>query len=193
MKTKRGLILGGSLVATVLAVGVLGDVRAQNQPGVNVDVTVRSDETLTGPQQLEWVKSKTQNARMIADRVQRMLDQARDEKDTLKIDCLDDKLTQIRVNLKGVETRTQSLQLSVQAADTTTSNQQFTILKIQVSKIEGLRAEAENCVGDIDVLLGQTQTTVTVDDDITTTDPADDPLDFILVNPDPYPPASGFQ
>ena len=195
MEMNKSRIVFLCLATALVVTSVFGDVRAQDQGGggdLALDVTVRTDESMSGPEQIEWVKNKTENARSIANRVQNLLDQARKEKDTLKIDCLDDKLTQIRVNLAGVEERTVSLELAVKAGDTVTANQQFTILKIYIAKIDGLAAEAESCVGDIDVLLGQTETTVEIDDDITPSDPSQNPPVPDIIDPDPYPPASGF-
>ncbi|MDJ0761775.1 MAG: hypothetical protein QNJ97_02205 [Myxococcota bacterium] len=196
MKTIRRVLLVVGLAASVVVSGDYGSVRADDsgtEASGGVDIKIRSDKSLSGEEQISWIEQKTDSARIISNHVQNMLDQARKEKDTLKIDCLDDKLTQIRVNLVGIEERTETLKLAVGSGDTNTANQQFAILRIYVSKIEGLRAEAENCVGDIDVLLGQTQTVVTVDDDITPHDPADDVPVVIIVDVDPFPTVSKYR
>ena len=91
-----------------------------------------------------------------------MLDQARKEKDTLKITCLDDKFTQIHVSIRGIEERTKSLEISIKSGDRTTSNQNFSILKIYISRIFGLNSEAENCLGESDVVLGKTENSTTI-------------------------------
>ncbi|MCP4677049.1 MAG: hypothetical protein GY854_16350, partial [Deltaproteobacteria bacterium] len=130
MKRKRVLGIVG-VTALVVVTGIYGGVQAQQNDtpeAAPLDVTVHSNETMSGQQQLEWIRTKTEEAKRIGFRVQNMLDQARKEKDTLKITCLNDKLTQIRVNLKGVEERTQALQIAVQSQDTSTANQQFSIL-----------------------------------------------------------------
>jgi hypothetical protein len=137
-----------------------------------VDVTVRSDAPLTGEQKLAWVEEQTRKARQSKIVVQNMLDQSRREKDTIKITCLDDKFTQINVNLRGIEERTVGLETAVRANDEEGAGQQFTILKVYVVRVQGLVAEAENCIGDVDVVLGESETIVTVDDDITAEDPS---------------------
>ncbi len=194
MKRKRVLGIIG-ITALVVVTGIYGGVQAQQNEGsdsVGLDVTVRSDETMSGQQQLAWIRTKTEGAKRIGFQVQNMLDLGRQEKDTLKITCLNDKLTQIRVNLRGVEERTQALEIAVQTQDTSTANQQFSILQIYISRIEGLKAEAENCLGEVDIVLGQTETVVTVDDDITPSDPTEDVPVVEPVGIDPSPPASAY-
>jgi hypothetical protein len=185
------------IAASTLAVltGIFGRLGAQ-EPGegehAGPDVVVRSETAMPGQDQITWVESNMGTAKTISYHVQNMLDQARKEKDTIKITCLDDKLTQIRVNLKGIEGRAQSLKTAVQANDATSANQQFTILRIYFSRIEGLKAEAENCLGEVDVVLGETETTMTIDDDITANDPSEDISTFIDTGLDPMPHASGY-
>ena len=175
---KRWLIVAVVAAVVVVSVSLYGDAGAQGttDPGMpEVDVTVNTQQTLSGAQMIAWVDEQMVVARGIYRRVQNMLDRARKEKDTLKITCLDDKLTQIHVNLQGIEERKSALEVAVKGGDTSTANQQFTILKIYVSRIQGLMAEAENCIGDSDVVIGETETIVEVDDDITLEDPSETP------------------
>lgn len=174
---KKGWLLFASVVV-VVSISLYGDAGAQNpaDPGMpEVDVTVNTQQNLSGAQMVAWVGEQMGVARGIYRRVQNMLDRARKEKETLKITCLDDKLTQIHVNLQGIEERQSALEVAVKGGDTSTANQQFTILKIYVSRIQGLMAEAENCIGDSDVVIGETETIVEVDDDITLEDPSETP------------------
>ncbi len=189
---KRRILLGAA--ALVVGIAVLGNVSAQGtapdtQP--DVDVTVAADDTnLSGTQMVAWIDQQMGVVRGIYHRVQNMLDRARKEKDTLKITCLDDKLTQIHVNMRGVEERKSALEVSVGAGDTASAKQQFVILKIYVARIQGLMAEAENCIGDTDVVIGESETIVTVDEDITLEDPTE-PFN-VEVGVDQPPHASAF-
>lgn len=140
---------------------------------MELDVTVRKEDRLTGEQKLAWVADQTSKARQSKIVVQNLLDRARREKDTIKITCLDDKLTQMNVNIRGIEERTVGLETAVRAEDEQGANQQFTILKVYVVRVQGLVAEAENCIGDVDVVLGESETIVTIDDDIVAEDPSE--------------------
>lgn len=170
--------------------GVEAQVRSE-QGEVNLDVTVHVDQSMSGPEQRSWIESEVGDAKGVSRKVQNLLDQARKEKDTLKITCLDDKLTQIHVNLRGIEERTAAHATAVQGGDNSIANQQFSILQIYISRIKGLMTEAENCIGDIDVVLGETETTVTVDEEITSEDPAGEKIDEEIGVEQP-PHASGY-
>jgi len=191
-RKKAGLVV--SLAIIIIVCGVFGVSAQQGAPpggGVNLDVTVRSDKSLTGQQQLDWVKTNTAAVKSAYFRVQNMLDTARKSKDTLKITCLDDKLTQIHVHMKGIEDRTARLKVAVRGGDKSSADQQFAILKIYITRIQGLVAEAENCIGDVDVVLGESETVVTVDEDIAVEDPSgDEPPDGTIEIP---PTASGYK
>ncbi|MCP4606873.1 MAG: hypothetical protein GY847_41255 [Proteobacteria bacterium] len=193
MNKTRHFLLSFGVATLVVVTWIYGDVRAQESTAdVGVDVTVRSDRSMSGQEQIAWVKQKTIEARSIANRVQSMLDLARKEKDPIKITALNDILTQIHVNLKGIEERTRALEIAVQAGDTVAANQHFTILKIYISRIEGLRAEAENSVGEGDIVLGETENILTIDDNVTPDDPSEDVPIVDDIGTDPFPHASGY-
>lgn len=192
-------IRGTKIMASAVALGVVlllfGDVRAQEARAggdmPDIDVTVdNSSQGLSGAQMIAWVEEQKKVCKGIYRRVQNMLDQARKEKDTLKITCLDDKLTQIHVNLRGIEERQAALETAVKGGDMSSANQQFTILKIYVSRVQGLMAEAEGCIGDSDVVIGETETVVEIDEDITMEDPTETPDVEVGVEQPPH--ASGF-
>jgi len=186
------VVLG--VVVAVGGVSLLGDLGAQNTVGgevpPQVDVSIDSTSDLSGREKVEWVESQIGVARSIYQRVQNMLDRARKEKDTLKITCLDDKLTQIHVNLRGIEERQAALETAVAAGDKSSADQQFTILKIYISRIQGLMAEAENCIGDTDVVIGESETIVEIDEDVSIEDPTG--VDDVNIGIEQPPHASAF-
>ena len=195
MKFTKRLVIYGSALALVAMGGVYSSVRAQESEGggaAGLDVTVHSDATMTPQAQLKWVEDQMASAKSVSYRVQGMLDQARKEKDILRITCINDKLTQIHVNLRGIEERLLSLRASVNGGDSASANQQFAILKIYISRIQGLRGEAENCIGEVDVVLGQTETLLEISDDITLNTPEDSPAtkDVAVTQ---FPKASGYR
>ena len=159
----------------------LSAVNAQeNDVESGFDINVQPDDSGASPaSQLEWVREQTVLAKQVFDRVKIMLDQARQEKDTLKITCLDDKFTQIHVSLRGIEDRTTGLELSIKSGDMNAANQNMSILKIYFSRIYGLNSEAENCLGDTDVVLGNTETSTSLN--------ADENITEILDSYDPDP------
>jgi len=191
-KTKIAFI---AALGIAFCVAMMGDVRAQETLGAldesGIDLSIeKAGANLSGAQRVAWVDEQMAVVKGIYRRVQNMLDKARQEKDTIKITCLDDKLTQIHVNLRGVEERQAALEIAMNSGDGSTADQQFTILKIYISRIQGLMAEAESCIGDTDVVIGESETTVTIDEDITVEDPTEPPDVPIGVEQPPH--ASGF-
>jgi hypothetical protein len=180
MGIKKKIVLPIALLLLLIAVGIYGQVLAQEKDG-----------SLAGQSQVDWIVGQTEATEAIYFQIQGLLDQAKKEKDILKITCLDDKLTQTFVNLRGIEDRTQELRVAVSGGDTSTANHQFAILKIYISRIQSLKTEAESCLGEVDVVLGDTKTILTIDGNIAAQDP------FGEVSPDnvgvDQPPlASGF-
>lgn len=178
--TRRSTIIIAALGAAVLAtVSAFGVVRAQDAESVELDLTVRTDDSMTTTQQLDWVAEQTEKARAISRLASNMLEDERKAKhpDASKINCLDNKLTEINANLRGIEKRAAELEVAVGAGDTATANQQFTLLKVQFARVGGLKAEAENCV-ERDFVIGDSETIVEIDEDITTEDPTIEPVDL---------------
>jgi hypothetical protein len=124
--------------------------------------------------------------------VQNLLDQARKAKDIIKITCLNDKLTQINVNIRTYEDRMQSLQNAIKTGDKAARNHEYNVLVVLENKIENLRMEAETCIGEAEGYLGKTEVTVSAPKGMAQMDPTtifDIGIDVI----DRPPPASAWQ
>ncbi len=177
-----------------ILVAVYGSAVAQREAAADGVVAIgnigNEEQLLSGPQQVAWAGEQLNIARSIQQQVESMLDQARKEKETLKITCLDDKLAQIKVNLRGMEARKDALETAIQSSDSASANQHFMILKIYASRIQGLEAEAESCVGDSDVVLGDAETVVEIDENITVEDPSEEEFELPWVDQPQH--ASGF-
>jgi hypothetical protein len=179
-------------IAAVVIIGRLGGVEAQetNNGGGVIDLTIQDGEEISEADQIAWTDEKTRLVREIFSNIKALLDAARAEKDAIKITCLDDKLTQVHVSLKGIEERTEALRTATRAGDRTTANQNFSILRIYISRVTGLKTEAENCLGESDVVLGSTKTTMTVDENVTIEDPSRGLTTEVEVDPPEH--ASGY-
>ena len=170
----------------------LGVNAQESPPAVNVTMN-QQQNAVPRSERMNWVNEHSQHAKSIYRKVQNMLEQARQEKDSIKITCLDDKLTQISVNLRGIEVRKEALSVALKSNDNTASDQHFTILSIYSTRVNGLEAEAENCIGASDVVLGESDVTVTVSEDITQDDPSTDGIDIYQhIGVEQLPQASGY-
>ncbi len=77
------------------------------------------------------------------------LEEARNSKDVVKLNCVNEKLTQMKGLLRISEQSDVQLQESVAKKETATSEHEFTKVSIARGKVEQLRAEAEECIGQL--------------------------------------------
>ncbi len=77
------------------------------------------------------------------------LEEARSSKDVVKLTCVNEKLTQIKGLLRISETADVNLQESIARKETATSEHEYTKVSIAQSKVQQLRAEAEQCMGQL--------------------------------------------
>ncbi|MCC6336308.1 MAG: hypothetical protein IT380_20270 [Myxococcales bacterium] len=77
------------------------------------------------------------------------LEEARNSKDVVKLNCVNEKLTQIKGLLRISETSDVQLQEAVAKRETATAEHEFTKVSIARGKVDQLRAEAEECIGQL--------------------------------------------
>ena len=112
-------------------------------------------------------------------------DQAKREKDIIRLNCVTDKLVQARVNVNIGEQSMASLQESVTRSDAGESTHEFTRLTIVNQKVTVLGAEAENCIGEDLSFVGATRVDVEVDPNIPQYDPTQPGSPFIDITRPP--------
>ncbi len=88
------------------------------------------------------------------------VEEARNEKDVVKLNCLNEKLTQIKALLKVGEQADVALHEAVSKKDPMAETE-FVKVGIARSKVEGLRAESEQCIGQLAYIVDE-KTTVEV-------------------------------
>jgi hypothetical protein len=88
------------------------------------------------------------------------VEEARNEKDVVKLNCVNEKLTQIKALLKVAEQADIALHETVANKDPT-SESEFAKITIARSKVEGLRADSEQCIGQLAYIVDE-KTTVEV-------------------------------
>jgi hypothetical protein len=148
----------------------------ENQLNENQALSRNTETPMSGQEQIRWVKEQIASAEAVLAEVQGLLDRARQDKDAIKITCLDDKFTQMNVSLQGAKERLELLRDSVASGDDVAKDQQFMILKTYFSKMDGLASESENCLGEADVVLGKTRTAMVISGEMTAEDPADEDI-----------------
>ncbi|MFH1438499.1 MAG: hypothetical protein ABIJ56_22510 [Pseudomonadota bacterium] len=161
-----------------------GEEGGQDTAESKVDAAKMSNEQMT--QKADTTLTKLRDIRKY---VQNLLDQARKAKDIIKITCLNDKLTQINVNIRTYEDRMQALGNSMKTGDKAARNHEFNVLVVLEQKVVTLRMEAETCIGEAEGYLGKTEVTVSRPTGMAELDPTDMPPIGIDIFERP-PPAS---
>jgi hypothetical protein len=93
-----------------------------------------------------------------------MLDEARRDKDIMRANCLNRKLTEVNANVRNVEQRTKGLQDAVAGNDTGRRNHEFTVLSVLSQKLDQLDREAAQCLGQSVYEPGASQVITTIPD-----------------------------
>jgi hypothetical protein len=139
------------------------------------DVSVKQRPTLTPEEMVNQSREYAKNMGEVLKRIQVLQDQAKREKDIIRLNCVTDKVVQVRVNISIAEQSMASLQEAVTRADEGERVHEFTRLTIVNQKVLVLGAEAENCIGEDLSFVGATKVDVEIDPNIPVYDPTQPP------------------
>jgi hypothetical protein len=143
-------------------------------PGT-ADVSVKQRPTLTPEEMVNQSREYAKNMNDVLKRIQTLQDQAKREKDIIRLNCVTDKVVQVRVNISIAEQSMAALQEAVTRADEGERTHEFTRLTIVNQKVQVLGAEAENCIGEDLSFVGATKVDVEIDPNIPQYDPTQPP------------------
>jgi hypothetical protein len=111
-------------------------------------------------------KSAIEDIEKAAGNVQGKLQQATDEGDAVKVDCLNDKLTVIRTRLQAAKDRQPLLNGALLVKDYSQASAFLLVIQNHRDESEKARQQADGCIGSDMGLLGETKVNTTVDPDI---------------------------
>lgn len=114
--------------------------------------------------------------------LQRGLDEvkkARDEKDALRLTCVNEPVTAMKGVLRVAEDANVDLQESIATSQPAQSRREFRKIKKSKARMDNLLSEAQNCAG-VDSSVSTTSVTVTVDEDVIAIDPYYGTPDFFF-------------
>jgi hypothetical protein len=148
---------------------------AETGAGGPVDISVKQRPMLKPEEMVGQAKEYFKSMNDVLARVQTLQDQSKREKDIIRLNCLNDKLVQVRVNINIGEQSMAALQEAVTRADEGERTHEFTRLTIVNQKVQVLGAEAENCIGEDLSFVGATRVDVEIDPNIPQYDPTKPP------------------
>lgn len=176
-KTLRLLLTTTFLVSAVFAQAATPGPAADATAGANgqVDISVKQKPMLTADEMVSQSKEYFKTMNDVVKRIQVLQEQAKRQKDIIRLNCVTDKLVQAKVNVNIAEQSMASLQESIVRADEGGRTHEFTRLTIVNQKVLVLGAEAENCIGEDLSFVGATRVDVDVDPNIPQSDPTQPP------------------
>ena len=130
--------------------GVAGAQTGSSARPANADADIQSERraNLTGPEQIREAAHIIDIIGGIRRTVSGMLDQARQQRDIIKVNCLNDKLTQIDVTLRSARDHQELLQNAVGVSNDAQRSHEFSLMTIFQSRTQSLEAEARQCIGE---------------------------------------------
>ena len=178
------IFIGGTVFAQAPTPGAASPPSAAPPPG-SVDLSVKQQPSLAPADMLNQSKDYFKGMGEVVKRIQSLQDQAKREKDIIRLNCVTDKLVQARVNVNIGEQSMAALQDSITRTDAGESTHEFTRLTIVNQKVTVLGAEAENCIGEDLSFVGATRVDVEVDPNIPQYDPTQPGSPFIDITRPP--------
>lgn len=155
-------VVFGALVALGLSVGGANAQTVTPPAGPDAEVGNRRRANLSGADQLREAGSTLDSITATRRRVSDLLDRARTDRDIIKVNCLNDKLTQVDVTLRSAREHQELLQNSVSLNNDGQRNHEFQLMSIFRSRSETLETEARQCIGEETGTFDPTRTVVTV-------------------------------
>jgi hypothetical protein len=109
-------------------------------------------------------------------RAAKLQDDARKKRDVIKLNCVTDKLTQIKGHIAVANDTMTNLTAAVARSDAGEQQHNFTRMTLIFQKVSVLGTEAENCIGEDASYVGDTTVNVDIDPNIPTEDPTEPQL-----------------
>jgi len=107
--------------------------------------------------------------RGVLSKVIKYLEEARDQRDVLKLNCVNEKLTAIKGLLRVSEQADVAMQEAIATGESTASEHEYEKIMIASKKVQSLGTESEVCIGELAVYSGQTSVSVEVGDEVVST------------------------
>jgi hypothetical protein len=151
-KLARAVALG--LVSTVAFVPG----RAQPQQGLKVE----DQEQIPDKEKLSRARSDVEHMQGLLKEVLQRLEEARREKDVVKLNCVNEKLTQMKGLVRVAEQSDIGLQESIAKGEEENAKHEYAKVDLANQRAVQLRSDAEQCIGQLAYVVDE-KTLVTVE------------------------------
>jgi hypothetical protein len=163
-----------AIAAGIAVVGILGVAAAQtaNPAAPPVEVGAQHEVALSPDQMLVEASNYVSFMDQGATSVRTRLSSARDQRDVVKVLCLNDKLNQIDVAARSARDRIPSLKSAAGRRDLDRARHEYTVVQVLRDRVTQLLQEANQCIGEELQEYGPTKVTMTIDPGIPDIDPS---------------------
>ncbi len=153
-------------------------------PSDTLKIETQATEHLSDKEKLSRAEEAVGEMQKTLREVLERVGEARKERDLIKLNCINEKLTQLKALLRIAEQAYVGLQEAVARASEDEAQHEYTKVDIARHRSKELRAEAEQCIGQLAYVVDE-KTVVTVEvppglPDSTTNPPVTQP---VVVNP----------
>lgn len=156
--------LGALLVGLTLGAMGFGFAIAQDASDeAGGEVPVRRRANVLPQERLDEAAEIVQRGDSISRRVLAQLDEARRERDIIRVTCLNDKLTQINAHRRSAGDRFERLNEADQIGDRERAQHEYTVITVLGQQFRVLESEANGCIGQDIYETGTTRVVTDID------------------------------
>jgi flagellar biosynthesis component FlhA len=116
-------------------------------PPAGVDISVPHKSSLSATDMLKQGREYRANMDKAIAELQALVEQAKKQKDVIRLNCVMDKLMQVKVNMNMADEALQKLQEAAGRRDDSASLHEYTRITIVNQKVQVLQNEGQTCVG----------------------------------------------
>jgi hypothetical protein len=116
--------------------------------------------------------------------VRRQLAEARENRDVVRVLCLNDKLNQIDLAIRTANDRIEALSAAVTENDGVRAKHEYTVAQVLKERVTVLGGEANACIGEQTGFVDEARVKVDIDPNVADTDPSE-PTDPPMITEPP--------
>lgn len=149
------------LIALTAAVSLCAPLAAYSRTAGIIAVPATTTEEVKKIEKIPPAVKQETAAKYVADSKQLLtavtgvLKDAREKKDIIRINCVNEKLTKIKALMRSAEMSELYLREALTKKDHKTANHSYRKITIAFQKIRSLKAEAEQCIGELAFATGE--------------------------------------
>ena len=187
---KNALLLASILGLTAGVTLAQTAAGGEGAPG-GAEAEVRRLADITDADMLAEAEAVEGRATRLSSRMMRMLDESRQDRDIIRVTCLNAKLTETHATQSSIEARAAAVRESINSGDSSRRNHEYTVLSVLGQNLNRLEQEANQCVGADVYETGSTRVETEIADGTPDEDISDIPDEQPLPVPYLPSPASG--